>query len=186
VQIEMLQSALAAWRPSTGQVAFPSGSLALQVDFELSSDTCTDACSHLGDGLYSRRLVNPEAVFGTFDPIDGSLTLDYQFPIIGGEASLAVELSADGHPPEATINLGSESLCNHAEGYELTSDDDKSTDADSDLDYTVWYVDGVVRSRGYVIPLGVHSIDLLAVDARGAYDFAGTRTVEVIHGPDCL
>jgi hypothetical protein len=186
VQIEMLQSTLAAWRPSTGQVAFPAGSLVFQVDFELSSDTCTDACSHFGDGTYSRWLVNPNVVFGTFDPQDGSLALDYSFPIIGGQAFLAVELTVDGHPPEAAINLGAERNCNHIDGYELTADEDISTDADSDLDYTVWYVDGVVRPSGYVIPLGNHTIDLLAVDHRGAYDFAGSQALEVIQGPACL
>jgi hypothetical protein len=186
VQIELLQSTLAVWRPNTGQVAFPAGSLVFQVDFELSSDSCIDACSHFGDGTYSRRLVNPEVVFGTFDPLDGSLALDYGFPIIGGEAALAVELTADGHPPEAAINLDAEPRCNHADGYELTASEDDSTDADSDIDYTVWYVDGVVRSSGYVIPLGNHTIDLLAVDDRGAYDFAGSQAVEVIQGPACF
>jgi hypothetical protein len=186
VQIEMLQSTLAVWRPSTGQVAFPAGSLVFQVDFELSSDTCIDACTHFGDGTYSRRLANPDVVFGTFDPLDGSLALDFSFPIIGGQASLAVDLTADGHPPEATINLEAEPRCNHADGYELTATEDDSTDNDSDLDYTVWYVDGVVRSSGYVIPLGNHTIDLLAVDDRGAYDFAGSQALEVIQGPACL
>jgi hypothetical protein len=186
VQIEMLQSTLAVWRPVTGQVAFPAGSLVFQVDFELSSNTCTDACSHFGDGTYSRRLINPDVVFGTFDPLVGSLVLDYSFSIIGGEAFLSVELTADGHPPEAAMNLGAELRCNHADGYELTASEDDSTDADSDLDYTVWYVDGVVRSSGYVIPLGNHMIDLLAVDDRGAHDFAGSQAVEDMHGPACL
>ncbi len=186
VHIEMLQSTLAVWRPSTGRIAFPAGSLVFQVDFELSSNTCTDACSHFGDGTYSRRLVNPDVVFGTFDPLDGSLTLDYRFPIIGGEASLAIELTADGHPPEAAINLGAERHCNHADGYELTIGEDDSTDSDADLDYTVWYVDGVVHPSGYVIPLGHHTIDLLAVDERGAYDFAESQTLEVMQGPACL
>jgi hypothetical protein len=186
VQIEMLQSALVAWRPSTGQVAFPSGSLVFQVDFELSSDTCVDACSHFGDGTYSTRLVNPDVVFGTFDPNDGSFALDYNFPIIGGDASLSVELTVDGHPPDAAIKLDAESPCNHADGYELTVDADDSTDADFDLDYTVWYVDGVVRPSGYVIPLGKHTIGLLVVDERDAYDFAGTQVFEVIQGPVCL
>ena len=186
VQIEMLQSTLAVWRPATGQVAFPSGSLVFQVDLELSSDTCVDACSHFGDGKYSMRLVNPDVVFGTFDPLNGSLALDYSFPIIDGAASLVVELTVDGHPPKASINLGTESRCNHADGYELTASDDDSADPNSDLDYTVWYVDGVVRSSGYVIPLGHHEIDLLAVDDRGAYDFAGPQALEVLHGPACL
>jgi hypothetical protein len=128
----------------------------------------------------------PDVVFGTFDPLDGSLALDYSFPIIGGQASLAVELTAEGHPPEAAINLDAEPHCNHADGYELTAREDDSTDTDSDLDYTVWYVDGVVRSSGYVIPLGNHTIDLLAVDDRGAYDFSGSQALEVIHGPACL
>jgi hypothetical protein len=44
VQIDLLQSTLAVWRPSTGRVAFPPGSLVFQLDFELSSDTCTGAC----------------------------------------------------------------------------------------------------------------------------------------------
>jgi hypothetical protein len=186
VQIDLLQSTLAVWRPITGRVAFPAGSLVFQVDFELSSDTCTEACSHFGDGTWSRRLVNPDVVFGTFDPLDGSLALNYGFPIIGGEASLTVELTADGHPPEANIDLGAERHCNHANGYELTASEDDSTDTDSDLDYTVWYVDGVVRSSGYVIPLGNHTIDLLAVDERGAYDFAGSQALEVMPGPACL
>jgi hypothetical protein len=186
VQIEMLQSTLAVWRPNTGQVAFPAGSLVLQVDFQLSSDTCNDACTHFGDGTYSPRLVNPDVVFGTFDPLDGSLTLDYSFPIVGGKAALSVELTVDGHPPEAVIDLGEELPCNRADGYELTPGTDDSTDADSDLDYTVWYVDGVVRPSGYVIPLGKHTIDLLAVDERGAFDFAGSQALEVIQGSACL
>lgn len=186
VRIEMLQPTLAVWRPNTGQVAFPSGSLVFQVDFELSSDTCTGACSHFGDGEYSRRLTNPTVVFGRFHPSDGTFDLDYSFPIIGGAASLVVGLTADGHPPEAAMNLVPESPCTHADGYELTDDNDGSTDVDSDLDYTVWYVDGVIRSNGYVIALGHHTIDLLAVDDRGAHDFAGAQVIEVIQGPDCL
>jgi hypothetical protein len=186
VRIEMLQSTLAVWRPNTGQVAFPSGSLVFHIEFELSSDTCTGTCSHFGDGTYSKTLINSDIIYGAFDPLDGGLTLDYSFPIIGGEASLTVELFADGHPPEANINLSAEPRCNHAGGYELTSSEDGSTDVDSDLDYTAWYVDGVVRSNGYVIPLGIHSIDLLAVDERGAYDFAGAQAVEVIQGSACL
>jgi hypothetical protein len=130
-------------------------------------------------------LVNLEVVFGTFDPVDG-LTLNYSFPIIGGEASLAVDLTPNGHPPKALINLDSEPRCNHAGGYELTASEDASVDDDSDLDYTVWYVDGAVRASGYVIPVGVHTIDLLAVDDRGAHDFAGLQTLEVIQGPACL
>jgi hypothetical protein len=95
-------------------------------------------------------------------------------------------LTADGHPPEAAINLGAEARCNHADGYELTAREDDSTDTDSDLDYTVWYVDGVVRSSGYVIPVGSHTIDLLAVDERGAYDFAGSQALDVIQETACL
>jgi hypothetical protein len=94
-----------------------------------------------------------------------------------------IQITGDGDDDNA------QPRCNHADGYELTASEDDSTDIDSDLDYTVWYVDGVVRSSGYVIPLGNHTIDLLAVDDRGAYDFLdahplrprGIRAVLVRH-----
>lgn len=184
VVIEALRSTLAAWRPSTGQVAFLPGSLVFQVTFTVGSECPT--CTGVADGQWSVQLANDEVVYGVFDPADGSLALAYSFEIPGGEGILDLVMEAEGHPPHAALGLPEYVECNTAGGYKLSPGDSASFDADADIDGLVWYVDGIAQTSGFILPVGPHTIDLLAVDSRGARSRAGLDSVEVVLGESCL
>jgi hypothetical protein len=175
---------MGVWRPATGRVAFLPGSLRMEVGFDLGSD-CLQ-CTGFGDGSYRYELINPDAVFGTYDTRTGAFWLDYAFPIPSGKAALQARFEAHGYPPVAEFDLAGTIRCNERDGYVLSVEDSTSSDPDDDIEYHVWYVDGIPRSNGAAIPLGTHSIDLLAIDSRGAHNRAGEQLVEVTEGPACL
>jgi hypothetical protein len=182
VRIHALRSSMGAWRPSTGRVAFLPGAIVLDASFDMSSD-CV-GCSGLGDGHHEFSLINDSVVFGSFN--DGALSLAHSFDVPGGTVMLDVQLEAYEHPPVAAIGFGSVIHCNDPSGYVLSVDDSAARDPDGDIDYEIWVVDGVAEGNGTIIPLGSHTLNLIAVDDRGAHDAAGERLVEVLPGPACL
>lgn len=174
LQIHALSSTMGAWRPSTGQVAFPPGSLILDVRFDVSRS-----------GHHEFSLTNDSVIFGHFNR-NGTLALAHSFKVLGGTASFDVQLDASEHPPRAAIALAAQVRCNDPQGYVLSADDSAAIDPDGDLDYEIWVVDGVAEGNGTTLPLGAHTLDLVVVDDRGARDAAGKQPVEVILGPACL
>lgn len=185
VHIEALQSTLAVWRPATGQVAFFADTLVLQANFEVDS-TC-GTCSGIGDGEWEYYPIsNPDVLFGTYDETYNSLELELEFALPGGTGELSSDFAVAESPPNAVINLSSLAACNHADGYELGSGDISSTDPDNDIDGHMWLIDGVPSPTGSVVGVGTHTIDLLAVDDRGAHDYAGSQSFEVTRAAACL
>ncbi|GEM_PF-3747736 len=184
VQIEALTSTYAVWRPSTGDVAFFPGTLAIRIGFTVESNCVT--CSGYGDGDWEfSPVVNDAVVYGHYDLADDSFELLYDFPVPNGAAAVDSNFAVDGGPPVASLNLGGSVRCDTVSGYSLSSDDLASTDPDNDIEGHLWIVDGVPRSHGHVLPVGDHVVEVLAIDSRGARDYDGPHNFEVLSGPAC-
>lgn len=182
VQIDALHSSLGVWRPSTGQVAFLPGTLVFAISFDVSSDCA--GCSGLGDDHYDLILRNHDVVFGEFSA--GGFVLEQAFPVVGGDATLEVDLEAEEGPPSAGFDLSARVECNDATGYVLGSGDSASTDPDNDIETEMWIVDGTAMPSAPSLDVGTHEVALGVVDRRGAWDFTDERKVEVIRGSACI
>lgn len=182
VRIDARHASLGAWRPSTGQVAFLPGTLVLDVSFDVSSDCST--CSGIGDDHYDLVLRNDEVVFGEFSA--QGFVLEQAFSVVGGEATLKLQLEAQEGPPRAATSLRDQVTCDHADGYRIAAADSVSTDPDGDIDTQMWVVDGIAVPNGTILSVGTHDVALGVVDDRGAWDFTEEQKVEVVRGRMCI
>ncbi|MFV8750665.1 hypothetical protein ACNOYE_08935 [Nannocystaceae bacterium ST9] len=183
VQIDALQSSLGAWRPSTGQVAFLPGTLSFGVSFDVSSD-CGSSCTGLGDDHYDLVLRNDQVVFGEFSA--GGFVLEQAFSVVGGNATLEMDLGVEEGPPSAAMGLSAQVECNDARGYVLSASDSASTDPDNDIEFEMWIVDGAAVPNTTTLEVGMYNVALGVVDERGAWDFTDEQEIEVISGSACI
>ncbi len=163
LRVELMQSTLGIENISLGKVAFAPGALRLGIEFEIAG-------TGYGSGHHSFVTENDGFVFAdvTFEGLD----LDYSFALQAlGTATLSLPLAADEHPPVAThdipTGLGApRRTCS----VTLPSSSLLSTDPDGDIEDEYWLVDGAACGETCVVGPGVHDVQVVAVDTRGAVD----------------
>jgi hypothetical protein len=126
-------------------------------------------------------VTNGDAIFAELDGEGGlqilNLVADGGFNV-KFEADVAYDTLA-GEPPTADLGMGSTVMAPNDLGLPVSQIMDASSDPDDDIDSKIWFVDGVVRTSSYVVPLGSHEFALRVIDQRGATD-VDASLVEVL------
>ena len=180
VQIDLVQSTLGSYNTALDVVAFAPGALRLRVEATVSS---CPTCDTTGDGVHALIVENEEYVFAEYD--DGELTIDHEFDVPGGTATLTVTVEPDEHPPNAKNDLTASEACDEHDGLMLDANRSLSSDDDNDIDIEFWWVDGTAVAHGTVIGPGVHTVAIEARDERDAWSRSDDLTVTVGTGGSC-
>lgn len=176
LQVELMQPALGAWTPATGELEFPVGALDLRIRLAVAAGRAVPA------GEHELRLRNPIAVRGRFTA--GALELAVEVPLAAaGSARMALEFRPRASPPIADFDPPTRQTAGR-DGLALPQDPALASplhgahDPDDDLRAIHWVVDGVPGAKS--VPPGEHEVELWAVDARGALARSPQRTIHVV------
>lgn len=180
VQIDLIQSTLGVQNMALSKIAFAPGALRLRVELTIDCQNCDTA----GNGTHVAIIENDDYVFAEYD--DGTLTLEHTFDIqSSGSATLTVEVVPGEFPPTAVHDLGTTEACDDPDGLVLDALRSFSTDPDSDVDFEIWWVDGVPHGHGVVVPVGQHTVALEVHDSRGAVHVSANHHVNVVASAPC-
>jgi hypothetical protein len=180
VQFDLIQSTLGVHNTTLDKVAFAPGALRLRVEFTVAS---CGLCSTFGNGTHVAIVENQDYVFADYD--DGSLIVEHTFQLQSGEATLSIAVDPIEFPPEAIHDLAATEACDDPDGLVLDAMRSFSADADNDIDFEMWWVDGEPCVHGCVMPRGNHEVSLEVHDSRGAVHRTPDEWVFVDAGPAC-
>jgi hypothetical protein len=180
VQIDLMQSTLGVQNMALDKIAFAPGSIRLRVELTIDCDSCDTT----GNGTYVAIVENEDYAFAEYD--DGTLTLEHTFDMqSSGSATLTIEVVPGEIAPVAAHDLVTTEVCDDPGGLVLDASRSTTTDADSDVDFEMWWVDGEPVGHGTVVPVGAHTVSLEAHDTRGAVHRSADHQVYVVSSPMC-
>lgn len=149
---------------------------------ELTVSSC-ETCNTLGNGTHVAIVENQEYMFADYS--GGSLSIDHDFQLQSGTATLTIAVAPAEYPPEAKHDLFATEACDDPDGLVLDASRSTSDDLEDDIIAEYWWVDGEPCSNGCVVPRGSHAVAIEAVDGRGAVDRSDDFWVYVEAGPAC-
>jgi hypothetical protein len=177
VQIDLLQSALGVHHVALDKVAFAPGTLRLRVQVTVANN---GSSSTYGDGTHAAIIENDDYVFADYDA--GSLTLAHAFEVQNGEATLTIAVDPVDYPPVAAHDLVATEACDDPGGLALDGSHILSTDPDNDIEFDMWWIDGLPCWNQCALPFGSHQVSLEARDSRGAVHRTTDQWVYVVPG----
>ncbi len=176
LHIQLLRPTLGVWRPATGELYLDPNALELSVDYDLLID---------GEAAPSGviHVTDRESLFGTVHAANNLEIFNLSMSEGDLTASAALHFdSVDGSPPIASFMLPPTVVLDpDAPGLLVSSILEHSTDPDDDPDWKLWLVDGQQVGPGYVIPPGLHMLQLEVRDSRFAFD-QHEQLVMIEHG----